>query len=96
MRALGRVDGWREEFYLRWRLGGHLIDHWLKKINKLLISWTDEVGWEFRTYAEVRAYLQVQSQHTTTSSLGPDYSVSWIDGTGWEIRAYAEVHTDCG
>lgn len=28
--------------------GCHLIDHWLKKINKLLIYWTDEVGWERR------------------------------------------------
>lgn len=39
--------------------GGHLIDHWLKKINKLLIYWTDEVGWErrgeFHASAEVRA-----------------------------------------
>lgn len=58
MRALGGVEGRREEFYLRWRRGGHLIDHWLKKINKLLISWTDEVGWEFRTYAEVRAHCE--------------------------------------
>ena len=55
-----------EEFYLRWRQGSHLIDHWLKKINKLLISPTDEVGWEFvlmlRYVLAVSTDLQVQSQ----------------------------------
>jgi hypothetical protein len=64
-RFFGRVVG-GGEFYLRWRWGGHLIDHWLKKINKLLISSTDEVGWEFvlmlRYALPVSRDLQVQSQ----------------------------------
>lgn len=52
--------------------GGHLIDHWLKKINKLLIYWTDEVGWErrrvFHASAEVRAGSVSRDLYVSTVS----------------------------
>lgn len=91
MRALGRVERGREEFYLRWLLGSHLIDHWLKKINKLLISWTDEVGWEFRTYAEVRAGCEHRLASTVPTQIGVVCGprlFSIVDS--WEIRAFRE------